>query len=293
MDGTTTQAVSNVSRVLHASQPVSDGSNAIDIYTTLSQTGNTTGTKNKTVPFVNNVTIKNDNGELVRIRALFNDGAMVNAMCTTVFETVKHRLRGWTHSSQTLRMANGSVIPATAQWTGTVRIGTVEVQTTFIVFNSGGGWAFLVGKPMLQMLRAVHDYSKDQLTITDGNNATTLTNRYYDMVHEQVMGSKNRTLDIKQRPQEQRQTTETYTVTQTTEDVFTRQMDPFNPRRVEHIVNAVTIGQDLTEAEKQRVKAFIAEYADVFACLIKEVLPVLGAMINLNVPTNTSFTTTV
>ncbi|KIK12068.1 hypothetical protein PISMIDRAFT_61063, partial [Pisolithus microcarpus 441] len=117
------------------------------------------------VPFISNITVKSDSGELVRLRALFDDGAMVNAMCTTVFEAVKHRLRGWTHSSQMLRMANGTVIPATAQWTGKIRVGTVEAYTTFIVFNSGGGWAFLAGKPLLQTLNATHDYVKDRLTV--------------------------------------------------------------------------------------------------------------------------------
>ncbi|KIK20968.1 hypothetical protein PISMIDRAFT_62741, partial [Pisolithus microcarpus 441] len=139
--------------------------NTFDIYTALSQANSTVNIRNKTIPFVNNITIKSDSGKLIHLRALFDDRAMVNAMCTMVFKTVKHRLRGWTHSSQLLRMANGTTVPATAQWTGMVRIGTVEAQTTFIVFNSGGGWAFLAGKPMLQTLRAIHNYPTDQLTV--------------------------------------------------------------------------------------------------------------------------------
>ncbi|KIK15840.1 hypothetical protein PISMIDRAFT_62484, partial [Pisolithus microcarpus 441] len=128
------------------------------------------------IPFINNIMIKSSNSELVQLCTLFDDGAMVNAMCTTVFEAVKHRLRGWTHSSQMLRMVNGTIIPAMAQWTGTVQVGAAKVQATFIVFNSGGGWAFLAGKLLLQKLRAVHDYSMDWLTVTDGNDTMVLTN---------------------------------------------------------------------------------------------------------------------
>ncbi|KIK19639.1 hypothetical protein PISMIDRAFT_107192, partial [Pisolithus microcarpus 441] len=157
--------------------------------------------------------------------ALFDDGAMVNAMCTTVFEAVKHRLRGWTHTSQMLRMANGSIIPAIAQWTGTIRIRAVNAQTTFIVFNSGGGWAFLAGKPMLQALRAVHDYSMDQLTITDGKNVMVLDNKYFDPAHKRIMGDECRTLDVKQT-----RASEAYAIAQPADDTFTRQTEPFNPR---------------------------------------------------------------
>ncbi|KAI6020903.1 hypothetical protein BKA83DRAFT_116441, partial [Pisolithus microcarpus] len=151
-----------------------ENSYAFDIYTTTAQTGDTKTLKRKAVPFVHNIAVKSTNGELVRVRALFDDGAMVNAMCTTVFDTIKHRLRGWTTNCQTLRMANGTIIPAVAQWTGTVCVDNAEVQATFIVFNSGGGWAFLLGKPLLQALKAKHDYDADQITVTDGRSTTTL-----------------------------------------------------------------------------------------------------------------------
>ncbi|KIO05674.1 hypothetical protein M404DRAFT_38466, partial [Pisolithus tinctorius Marx 270] len=107
------------------------------------------------------------------VQALFNDSAMINTMCTTVFETVKHKLKGWITCSQPLRMVNGTVIPAVAQWTGTIRAGDVKTQGTFVVFNSRGGvsqsvesgWAFLVGKPLLIAFKVQHDYNTDQVTV--------------------------------------------------------------------------------------------------------------------------------
>ncbi|KIN98423.1 hypothetical protein M404DRAFT_157818, partial [Pisolithus tinctorius Marx 270] len=84
--------------------------------------------------------------------ALFDNGAMINAMCITVYEEIKHRLRGWSNCSQMLRMANGMITPAVTQWTGQIMIGPVQTETTFVMFNSGGNWAFLLGKPLLQAL---------------------------------------------------------------------------------------------------------------------------------------------
>ncbi|KIK11836.1 hypothetical protein PISMIDRAFT_68021, partial [Pisolithus microcarpus 441] len=119
----------------------------------------------KAIPFIHNIAVKSTNGELVWVCTLFDDGAMVNAMCTMVFDTIKHRLRGWTTNCQMLQMANGTIIPAVAQWTGMVCMDKAEVQATFIVFNSGRGWAFLLGKPLLQALKAKHDYNADQITV--------------------------------------------------------------------------------------------------------------------------------
>ena len=41
------------------------------------------------------VTLKNPDGTEVCVQALFNDGAMTGAMCSSVFKTVKHNLKGW------------------------------------------------------------------------------------------------------------------------------------------------------------------------------------------------------
>lgn len=300
MDGTTTP-VAHGSQVQYTGPHVSNNAidETVDIYTASAQADDADSKSNKTVPFVQNITIDNVNGERIRVRALFDDGAMINAMCTTVFETVKHRLKGWIACSRPLRMANGTIIPAVAQWTGTIRAGDVKTQGTFVVFNSGGGWAFLVGKPLLIAFKAQHDYNTDQVTVSDGEHMLTLHNRYHDQTHEQVMGNKHKTLDIKQRDTDKRTmasegpSTKPCAVNQinSDEDIFTRQTNPFNIKRIEYIQKAVKIGNELTTDEKRRVGEFIAEYADVFACSIKEVLLVPGASIDLNIPKEKTFTT--
>ncbi|KAJ6542985.1 hypothetical protein B0H19DRAFT_957527, partial [Mycena capillaripes] len=64
----------------------------------------------------------------------------------------------------------------------------------------------------------------------------------------------------------------------TPEAIFTRATDPFNPKRVERIVESVRIGPDLTDAQRAEVQDLVAEYADVFALAISEVFPVAGAV---------------
>ena len=46
-------------------------------------------------------------------------------------------------------MANGTIILLEATWMGTIHIEGIEATGTFEVFNSGGGWSFLFGKPLL------------------------------------------------------------------------------------------------------------------------------------------------
>lgn len=129
------------------------------------------------VHFIHQITLEGPKGEAVRVRALFDDGAMVAAMCTSVFNKVKHCLTNWGPSERKLRMANGNIINADAKWSGTIDIGRVRAKGDFEVFNSGGGWAFLFRKPLLQSFKAKHDYITDSIKITNSSQSTTLYNQ--------------------------------------------------------------------------------------------------------------------
>ena len=54
------------------------------------------------VPFKQLLQLKGPHGEIVRVSALFDGGAMVGAMCTSVFRAIKHRLTGWGPSRRQL-----------------------------------------------------------------------------------------------------------------------------------------------------------------------------------------------
>ncbi|KAK7457885.1 hypothetical protein VKT23_010229 [Stygiomarasmius scandens] len=115
----------------------------------------------ETVPFIHTVEFVGKDKELINVKALFDDGAMVSAMSTAVFEQVKHKLTDWGPSARRLRMANGTVVPSVAVWKGVVNLGGVTARGEFEVFSSDGKWDFLFGKPLLKCFHAYHGYDKD------------------------------------------------------------------------------------------------------------------------------------
>jgi hypothetical protein len=276
------------------------------------------------VPFQHTLFLLSPRGEIVRVAALFDGGAMVAAMCVTVFEKVKHRLGKWRKSEKQLRMGNGAIIPSLATWRGKMQLGGVTIEGEFEVFNSGGSWAFLLGKPLLRLFRAKQNYWNDTVNICGENNKKeTLLN---EIKKPRVGGDKpgvNLTLDVKQHrevtggsykvnpPQRKvqnitpRECTEpltdktTYPVYVTSdeapktnpESIFTRDNDPHNPKRVQKIVQEVTVGPDITNEQRQIIQELLKEYADCFALSMKEVNAIPGAVHKLNIPEGTTFRT--
>jgi hypothetical protein len=60
------------------------------------------GPKRASVLFMCGIEVEGPEGELVRIRALEDDGAMVNAMCMALYGRVRHRIGELQHSGKTL-----------------------------------------------------------------------------------------------------------------------------------------------------------------------------------------------
>lgn len=133
--------------------------------------------KKKEVPFRPWLCLHKPQGEVVRVNALFDGGAMVGAMCSLFFEKVKHHLEGQVRpSNRLLRVANGAVIQSQAIWRGTLELNRICAEGEFKVFNSGGGWAVLFGKPLLRCFQAVHDYHTDTVSIQSDNKSAILHN---------------------------------------------------------------------------------------------------------------------
>ncbi|KAJ3831926.1 hypothetical protein F5878DRAFT_509274, partial [Lentinula raphanica] len=104
-------------------------------------------------------------GTRLRVNALVDGGAMVAAMDKCYYERVKDTIGGWERSTKRLRMANGSVVSAVAQWRGKVGLQGETVEGILQVFDSGGSWEILLGKPLLHALGAVHDFRDDSLRV--------------------------------------------------------------------------------------------------------------------------------
>ena len=128
-------------------------------------------------PFIHRLEIKAKGGETVCVKANFDDGALTNAMSMTKFNTIKHRLGHYEPSSRLLRMADGSIVRPAATWHGTMEMEGVQVQGSFEVFESGGNWEFLLGKPLLAAFHAIHEYTNDTVTIGNGGLTATLKNQ--------------------------------------------------------------------------------------------------------------------
>ena len=65
-------------------------------------------------------------GEVIQVRANFDDGALINAMSATKFNEVEQHLGHYKPSSRWLRMANGAIVRAIAVWEGEMEIGGVK-----------------------------------------------------------------------------------------------------------------------------------------------------------------------
>jgi hypothetical protein len=241
-----------------------------------------------TKPFVHQVRFHGPQGEIIRVWANIDDGAMKEVMSSSMFHKVKHRLGTTQPSTQLLRVANGVIVGSEAKWKGKVEINGVSSDVIFEVFDSGGKWDFLFGKTLLESFKAVHDYKTDEITLhgTEGrittiqNSARTTTQQITpicvvaeeapihedeDLAEVDVGALKNDT------------------------NLFTRLTLPHKPERVQELLRLVTIGDDLSKDEKQKVRDLISSFADIFALSVSEVKVVDNAVHRLDIPPETSF----
>jgi hypothetical protein len=62
-----------------------------------------------------------------------------------------------------------------------------------------------------------------------------------------------------------------------------------NPARIKEILQQIKFGDDLSEDEGKELEQLVADNADIFTLVLKEVVPIPGATLNLNVPENAVF----
>jgi hypothetical protein len=117
------------------------------------------------LPFVHGVELSGPKGENVRFRSVFDDGALANAIDEKMYLTSRNRLSALEPSSRILKMADGRLVPSQGMWKGRVTVKGVSHHAAFEVLNSNGAWALLFGKPLLEILNAIHDYSTDTISL--------------------------------------------------------------------------------------------------------------------------------
>ncbi|KAG1806374.1 uncharacterized protein HD556DRAFT_1214677, partial [Suillus plorans] len=112
-------------------------------------------------PFMTQVNMYGEDGSSSGFHAHVDDGVMINVINAEAYHTASRRIGKLLPSTHVLRMADGSLVPSLGVWSGEVKWRTARTVVTFEVFPSGGSWKVLIGKPLLQQLRAVHDYAND------------------------------------------------------------------------------------------------------------------------------------
>ena len=131
-------------------------SNIVNLFT-ISASKDTKEEK-ETKPFIHRVQFQGPQGEIVRVWANVDDGAMREVMLTNIFKKVKHRLG----TSQLLREANGTVICSEVRWKGRIKVAGVSTEVTFEVFDSGENGTSSSERPYLKLSRQSSITSRTQ-----------------------------------------------------------------------------------------------------------------------------------
>ena len=269
-------------------------------------------------PFLTTPSIRGPRGERVRFLAVVDNGAMINAIDTAAYQRIARRLNPLSPSTRKLRMANGSVIPSTGTWTGTLEWGPITALTTFEVFPSGGSWQMLIGKPLLEQVKAIQDYSTDSISIPTNTTHYHVQNfvPHHTLPRPSLPTAISLPVHIRfpipfpppsreEHPNVQQLLTTTQPLSPSTtntpgnvpppppisdNNIFTRLTEKglFYPPRVDAVLNAVHVG-NITPEESKTVRDLIREFADVFALSVKEVKPLPNIKYRLNIPEGTTF----
>ena len=215
---------------------------------------------------------------------------MKEVMSLETFKKVKHKLGTAKPSSQLLRVANGAIVQSTARWEGEIEINGISANVEFEVFDSGGRWDFLLGKTLLETFKAVHDYTTDEIVISGNGGTTTLKNQALTKEQHQPSTESPVCIVTNEPQDEEGQDSEiNMEAFQGDSNLFTRMTNPHKPERVEELLRLITIGEDLSPEERQKVQDLIRSFADIFALSISEVKVVDNTTHSLNIPTNTTF----
>jgi transposase InsO family protein len=76
---------------------------------------------------------------------------------------------------------------------------------------------------------------------------------------------------------------------ETANEASPRAKDPANPKRIQEILDKITIGPDLSNEQRDRITKLISEYPDIFALNLSEVFPLDFIQHKLNIDPNITF----
>ena len=210
-------------------------------------------------------------------------------MSAAMFRKVKHRLRNLLPSSQLLRVANGMVVKSDARWKEKFEVNGISAELMFKVFDSGGKWDFLFGKTLLEKFKAVHEYAQDEITIHSTKGKTTLKNQLYVIAQQSPTTPVCIVTDEAQLEGGNQLSEVDMEMLKGNTNLFTHLTEPHKTERVQELIQLINIGDNLSMAERQKVRQLISSFADIFALSVSKVTVVEDAIHHLDIPPNTSF----
>lgn len=120
----------------------------------------------------------------IKANGTWDDGCMIAAMSKAKYDNVKDQMNGWEKATCQLRMANGEIVLSLAHWEGDIIIGGAREKATLEVFDSQSNWEVLVGKPIMEKFKLVHDYADDTVKVPTDGPPIILTNQATQPVAE-------------------------------------------------------------------------------------------------------------
>ncbi|KAJ6533058.1 hypothetical protein B0H19DRAFT_874166, partial [Mycena capillaripes] len=127
-------------------------------------------------PFIQDVLLHGEGEEGATLQAVVDDGAMANAIDEDVYRAEKGVIGDLSPSKRVLRMADGHLVKSRGIWSGNVTFGGTSRWGRFEVFPSGGAWAVLFGKPLLEAFGAWHGYEEDVIVLLNGEQTVRVPN---------------------------------------------------------------------------------------------------------------------
>jgi hypothetical protein len=139
-----------------------------------------TENEERSLPFLQRIQLAGPGDYTVRATGQVDDGAMRNCISKKRWENYGHCLNPLEPSTTRIRVANGSKITPMGCWTGTVKVGKVGARSSFEVFDCGDAFDVILGKPWLKAVKAKHDYSTDEITISHNGESDIISNSAID-----------------------------------------------------------------------------------------------------------------
>ncbi|KAJ7938887.1 hypothetical protein B0H13DRAFT_1460835, partial [Mycena leptocephala] len=112
----------------------------------------------------------------VRITAQVGNGAMRNCISLARWKAYGYCLSRLEPSRTRLGVASRGKIWPYGRWWGNVGVDGVRAATWFEVFECGGAFDVMLGKPWLHCIRAIYNYETNEIRIRSETQETVLQN---------------------------------------------------------------------------------------------------------------------